>query len=50
MQLVPGLRTRAAHGIGSRRKGRGFDQKAFEPNVNEYDQMLDKMHDICKGC
>jgi uncharacterized protein (DUF1330 family) len=50
MQLVPGLPTRAAHGIGRGRIGRGFDQKAFEPNVKEYNQMLNKMHGICKGC
>jgi uncharacterized protein (DUF1330 family) len=50
MQLVSGLPTRAAHGIGRGRIGRGFDQKAFEPNVKEYDQMLNKMHGICKGC
>jgi hypothetical protein len=34
-------------------RGRGnvrLDQKAFEPNVKEYDQMLNKMHSICKGC
>ena len=42
-----------ARGIGGGRRGRGnarFDQKAFEPNVKEYDQMLNKMHGICKGC
>ena len=50
MQLVQGLPTSAARGIGGRRRGRGFDQKAFEPNVKEYDQMLNKMHGICKGC
>jgi hypothetical protein len=27
-----------------------FDQKEFEPNAKEYDQMLNKMHGICKGC
>ena len=50
MQLVQGLPTPAARGIGGGRRGRGFDQKAFEPNVKEYDQMLNKMHGICKGC
>jgi uncharacterized protein (DUF1330 family) len=53
MQLVQGLPTPAARGIGEGRRGRGnvrFDQKAFEPNVKEYDQMLNKMHGICKGC
>jgi uncharacterized protein (DUF1330 family) len=49
MQLVQGLPTPAAHGIGGRR-GRGFNQKAFEPNVKEYDQMLKKMKGICRGC
>jgi uncharacterized protein (DUF1330 family) len=53
VQLVQGLPTPAARGIGEGRRGRGnvrFDQKAFEPNVKEYDQMLNKMHGICKGC
>jgi uncharacterized protein (DUF1330 family) len=50
MQLVQGLPTPAAQGIGRGRRGRGFDQKAFEPNVKEYDQVLTKMHGICKGC
>jgi uncharacterized protein (DUF1330 family) len=53
MQLLQGLPTPAARGIGGGRRGRGnvrFDQKAFEPNVKEYDQMLNKMHGICKGC
>jgi uncharacterized protein (DUF1330 family) len=53
MQLVQGLPTPAVRGIGEGRRGRGnvrFDQKAFEPNVKEYDQMLNKMHGICKGC
>jgi uncharacterized protein (DUF1330 family) len=53
MQLVQGLPTPAARGIGGGRRGRGnvrFDQKAFEPNVKEYDQMLNKMNGICKGC
>jgi uncharacterized protein (DUF1330 family) len=50
MQLVEGLPMPAARGTGGGRRGRGFDQKAFEPNVKEYDQMLNKMHDICKGC
>jgi uncharacterized protein (DUF1330 family) len=50
MQLVQALPTPAGHGIGRGRRGRGFDQKAFEPNVKEYDQVLTKMHGICKGC
>jgi uncharacterized protein (DUF1330 family) len=53
MQLVQGLPAPAARGIGGGRRGRGnvhFDQRAFEPNVKEYDQMLNKMHGICNGC
>jgi uncharacterized protein (DUF1330 family) len=50
MQLVQGLAAPAARRNGGGRRGRGFDQKAFEPNVKEYDQMLTKMHGICKGC
>jgi uncharacterized protein (DUF1330 family) len=53
IQLVQVLPTPAARGIGLGRRGRGnirFDQKAFEPNVKEYDQMLNKMRGICKGC
>src|SRR5882757_9565437 len=53
IQLVQRLPTPAARGIGGGRRGRGnvrFDQKAFEPNVKEYEQMLNKMHSICKGC
>src|SRR5450631_3984428 len=51
MQLVQGLPTPATRGIGGGRRGRGrFDPQAFEPNVKEYDQMLTKMHGICKGC
>ena len=53
MQLVQGLPMPVAHGMGEGRGGRGsarLDPKAFEPNVKEYDQMLNKMHGICKGC
>lgn len=53
MQLVQGLPMPVARGIGGGRGGRGsarLDPKAFEPNVKEYDQMLNKMHGICKGC
>jgi uncharacterized protein (DUF1330 family) len=53
MQLVHGLPMPAARGISGGRRGRGnvrFDQKAFEPNVKEYDQMLNKMNGVCKGC
>jgi uncharacterized protein (DUF1330 family) len=49
MQFVQGLPMPAGRG-GGRRRGRGLDQKAFEPNVKEYDQMLNEMHGICKGC
>jgi len=46
MQLVQGLPIcRLLRGIGGGRRGRGrLDPKAFEPNVKEYDQMLNKMH------
>jgi uncharacterized protein (DUF1330 family) len=52
MQLVEGLPVLVTRGTGGGRGGRGarFDPKAFEPNVKEYDQMLSKMHGICKGC
>jgi uncharacterized protein (DUF1330 family) len=53
IQLMQGLPTPAVRGINGGRRGRGnvrFDQKTFEPNVKEYDQMLNKMHGICKGC
>jgi uncharacterized protein (DUF1330 family) len=51
MQLVQGLPTPAARGIGGARRGRGrLDPKAFEPNVKEYDEMLNKMKGVCKGC
>jgi uncharacterized protein (DUF1330 family) len=50
VQLVQGLPTAAPHGNGGRR-GRGIDQKAFEANVKDYDQMLNnRLHSICKGC
>jgi uncharacterized protein (DUF1330 family) len=51
MQLLQGLPMPIARGLGGDRRGRGFDQKAFEPNVKDYDQMLNnKLHSICKGC
>jgi uncharacterized protein (DUF1330 family) len=51
IQVVQGQPTMARHGNGGGRGGRGFDQKAFEANVKDYDQMLNnKLHSICKGC
>jgi uncharacterized protein (DUF1330 family) len=50
IQLVQGLPTLAPREVGARRRGRGFDQKAFEANVKDYDQTLTKLHGICKGC
>jgi uncharacterized protein (DUF1330 family) len=47
MQLVQGLP------MPSGRGGRGgrFDAKAFEPNVKNYDRLLDqRIKNICKGC
>jgi uncharacterized protein (DUF1330 family) len=44
MQLVQGLPLPAGRG------GR-FDAKAFEPNVQDYDRLLDqRLKTICKGC
>jgi uncharacterized protein (DUF1330 family) len=44
MQLVQGLPMPVGHG------GR-FDAKAFEPNVQDYDRLLDqRLKTICKGC
>jgi uncharacterized protein (DUF1330 family) len=51
MQLVQGLPTPLARVGGLGRRGRGgFDQKAYEENVKDYDQVLSKMHSICRGC
>jgi uncharacterized protein (DUF1330 family) len=48
MQIVQGLPITSGR---AGRRGRGLDQKAFEPNVRDYDQMLNnKLHSICKGC
>ena len=47
MQLVQGLPMPAGRG------GRGsrFDAKAFEPNVQDYDRLLNqRIKNICKGC
>jgi len=48
MQLVQGLpTTEGRRGRG----GRGLDAKAFEPNVQDYDRLLDqRLKTICKGC
>ena len=50
MQLVQGLPTPSGRNLGGGRGGRGLDQKAFEPNVKEYDRIPNNMHGICKGC
>jgi uncharacterized protein (DUF1330 family) len=51
IQVAQGQPTMAPHGNGGGRGRRGFDQKAFEANVKDYDQMLNnKLHSICKGC
>ena len=45
MQVVQGLPMPEGRG------GRGFDAKAFEPNVQDYDRLLDqRLKTICKGC
>jgi len=48
MQLVQGLPTpEGRRGRG----GRGLDAKAFGPNVQDYDRLLDqRLKTICKGC
>ena len=51
VQLIQALPTPAPRGNVGRRGGRGFDQKAFEANVKDYDQTLNsKLRSICKGC
>jgi uncharacterized protein (DUF1330 family) len=48
MQLVQGLPMPEGRGG---RGGRRLDAKAFEPNVQEYDRLLDRqLKTICKGC
>jgi uncharacterized protein (DUF1330 family) len=48
MQLVQGLPMPTG---GGGRGGRGLDAKAFEPNVQDYDRLLDKrIKAVCKGC
>jgi uncharacterized protein (DUF1330 family) len=50
MELVQGLPMPIDHGGRGGRGGR-FDAKAFEPNVEDYNQLLNrKLHSICKGC
>jgi uncharacterized protein (DUF1330 family) len=48
MQLLQGL----PMPMGRGRNGHGdFDAKAFEPNVQEYDRLLDRqLKTICRGC
>ena len=48
MQLVQGLPMPAGGGRG---RGGRFDAKAFEPNVKDYDRLLNRqLKNICKGC
>jgi hypothetical protein len=48
-QLVQGLPTPITR--GGRGGGARFDAKAFEPNVKDYDRLLDQqLKSICKGC
>ena len=45
MQIVQGLPMPVGRGGGR------FDAKAFEPNVHDYDRLLDqRLKTICKGC
>jgi uncharacterized protein (DUF1330 family) len=49
MQLVQGLPM--PEGRRGRGGGRGLDAKAFEPNVQDYDRLIDqRLKTICKGC
>ena len=51
MQLVDGLPMPAARGGRGGLGGVRFDAKAFEPNVKDYDQLLDhRLKSICKSC
>lgn len=48
MQFVQGLPMPAGGGRG---RGGRFDAKAFEPNVKDYDRLLNRqLKNICKGC
>jgi hypothetical protein len=47
MQPVQGLPMPSGRGD----RGGRFDAKAFEPNVKDYDRLLDqRIKNICKGC
>jgi hypothetical protein len=50
IEVAQGLPMPAPREIGGRRGRGGFDQKAFEANVRDYDQTLTKLHGICRGC
>lgn len=51
IEVVQGLPVPGIRSISGGRRGRmRLDQKAFEPIVKEYDQTLNKIHGICKGC
>lgn len=48
IQLVQGLPVPDGRGG---RGGRGLDAKAFEPNVQDFDRLLNqRLKTICKGC
>jgi uncharacterized protein (DUF1330 family) len=50
MQGVPTVRPAAMANARIHGRGRGLDPQAFEPLVKDYDQTLNKMHGICRGC
>jgi uncharacterized protein (DUF1330 family) len=48
IQMVQGLPLPEGRGA---RGGRGLDAKAFEPNVQDFDRLLNqRLKTICKGC
>jgi uncharacterized protein (DUF1330 family) len=50
IELVQGLPMPIDHG-GRGGRGARFDAKAFQPNVQDYDRLLNnRLHSICKGC